>query len=286
MRLPVIAPWALRAIGVLLLAAGASVWLVSLRSERSGVKAQAHQLFEALGGEEAETAKDASALVTISQAPRVVRAALLREALSSEDAANKLRLHEQGLSVALSRVNYSDAVALYQEAILPALKADPGPKSLRECFALLSRWTLTEQVSPKDADEIASRLTSQLSAVSEEAQETATLDQYSAAIVELAPRVTPETASNLAAKLLARATTERDPDPQSDSQPGRPGAAAPSRDARKICFCTGGSPHDGARFVGVAGSGLRAWALERDPGIESRGRACRETLRTDHGRVR
>ena len=98
-----------------------------------------------------------------------------------------------------------------QEAILPALKADPGPKALRQCFALLFRWSLTEQISPKDADEIASRLTSQLSAVSEEVQETATLDQYSGAIVELAPRVTPETTATLAAKLLAPATTERDP---------------------------------------------------------------------------
>lgn len=182
-----------------------------MRSGRTRVRAEAHQLWEALGVEETETANDASTLLKISQATRAVRAALLREALSSEPAANKLRLHEQGLSVALSRLSYSDAVALYREAILPALKADPGPKALRQCFALLSRWSLTEQVSPRDAGEIASRLTSQLSSVSEEAQETATLDQYAGAIVELAPRVAPEIAAKLAGRLLARATAERDP---------------------------------------------------------------------------
>jgi hypothetical protein len=196
-----------RVIGVVLAIAGAATWVVAARLNSSRVSAEAQRLFESLGTQEEESPKDAATLVEISQATPEVRAAFLREALQSDAAADKMRLHEQGLSVALSQVNYSEAIELYQAAILPALKGSPGPTTLRECFALLSRWSLIGQISSKDADKIAERLTDQLTSPAPE--ETATLEQFAGAIAELATRLHEETATGLARKLFSRALAER-----------------------------------------------------------------------------
>ena len=211
MRVPKLFPWILTAMGILFVIAGAMTWTVSVRLERGRVISEAHRLFEDLGTEEQESPRDASTLVELSQSTRAIRAAFLSESLNSETAANKLRIHEQALSVALSRISYAEAIALYQTAILPALKANRGPNVMRECFAMLSRWSLVAQISPRDADDIASRLTDQLASASEDATETTPLAQFSGAVAELAPRLSPDTAASLADKLFVRATTERDP---------------------------------------------------------------------------
>src|SRR4029078_6882185 len=111
----------LRIFAVSLAFAGAAIWAFSPWQARIRGDSEARALRGALGTAEEESPQDASALVALSHANRAVRTAFLREALSSEEAADKLRLHQQGLSVALSQVNYSEAAALYQNALRPAL---------------------------------------------------------------------------------------------------------------------------------------------------------------------
>src|ERR1700682_5118242 len=117
-----VSPRSLRRLGVFLTLAGAGIWVLSLWQDSIRADSEAQRLFGALGMEEEESPRDASVLIALSHASRAVRTEFLREALKSDEAADKLRLHEQGLSVALSQVDYSEAVALYQAALRPALE--------------------------------------------------------------------------------------------------------------------------------------------------------------------
>jgi hypothetical protein len=201
--------WALRGIGILLVLAGAVIWVLSAGLESPGAASDARRLFERLGTGDEESAQDASALTELSHASRAVRIAFLREALASEAAAGKLRVHEQGISVALSQVDYSEATALYRAVLRPRLVASTGqddssgPLVLQECFALISRWSLISQVSPEDAAGITNRLAARMATE----PRTEALEQFSSAIEGLAIRLSPEAATTLAPKLFALTTT-------------------------------------------------------------------------------
>jgi hypothetical protein len=148
----------IRGFGVLLAVAGIAVWGLSIRQRLARATADAQRIVDALGTAEEESSQDAAALIDLSRASRAVRAAFLRVALRSEVGAGKVRLREQGISVALTHVDFAEALVLYQKALLPILKGSPEPAVLRECFASLSRWSLIGQVSPQDANEIAGQL--------------------------------------------------------------------------------------------------------------------------------
>jgi hypothetical protein len=201
----------IRGIGVLLAVAGVGLWRLSIMQGLARASAEAKPIFDALGTAEEESAQDAAALIQLSHSSRAVRAAFLRYALQSEAAADKVRIHEQGISVALSRVDFSEALVLYQTALLPTLKGSPGPKVVRECFALLSRWSLIGQISPQDASDIASQLAVQLTTRAGGEEDPSALDQFSAALGELAPKLSPESAAVLTRKLFSQAIGEHDP---------------------------------------------------------------------------
>jgi hypothetical protein len=204
--------WALRGIGIFLVLAGAAIWVLSARTESP----DAQRILDLLGTEQDESSQDAFALTELSHTSHAVRRAFLREALGSEAAAGKVRVHEQGISVALSRVDYAEAVALYREVLRPKLNAastgldashtldaSPGPVALQECFALLSRWSLVSQVSPEDAARIASGLAERMASE----HKTEALEQFSSAIAGLGPRLSHESAHVVATKLFTIVTT-------------------------------------------------------------------------------
>jgi hypothetical protein len=201
--------WALSGIGILLVLTGAAIWLLAARSESPRAASDAQGILETLGTGEEESAQDASALTELSHASRAVRTAFLREALAGEASAGKLRVHAQGISVALSQVDYSEATALYRAVLRPRLVASTGPDAssgplaLQECFALLSRWSLISQISPEDAAGIANRLTARMASE----HRTEALEQFSSAIEGLAIRLSPEAATRLAPKLFALTMT-------------------------------------------------------------------------------
>ncbi len=195
--------WAPGAIGVILAVAGVAIWWFSTVEQDPRATSDAQRIFGALGSDEEETLQDASTLIELSHADRSVRTAFLREALASESAADKLRLHELGISVALSQVNYSEAAVLYRVALRSKLDSGAGPMVLQECFALLARWSLISEVSPEESAKIANRLAARMGSE----HDTGSLEQFSAGIATLAPRLSTESAGVLAGKLFASATT-------------------------------------------------------------------------------
>ncbi len=162
----------------------------------------------ALGTEEEPSERSALALVALAHSDHEVRVAFLRAALGSGNGLGAIESREQGISVALSQVDYSEAVSLYRDAIRPALMSPHSSKLLRACFALIYRWSLFSQISAADAARIASQIADGLATEREAASLDVTSgDVYSAAIEDLAPRLSPESAAGLAAKLFDRATT-------------------------------------------------------------------------------
>ena len=198
-----ISRWALPAAGVFLSVAGAAIWWFWTGDHTPRATSDAQRIFSALGTDEEETPQDAAALVELSRADRAVRVAFLREALTNEAASGKLRVHEQGITVALSQVDYSEAAALYRAVLLRKLNAPVEPVVLQQCFQLLTRWSLISQVNSEDAARIATRLTARMDLE----RNVEALEQISWGIAALAPRLSPESAGVLAGKLFATATT-------------------------------------------------------------------------------
>jgi hypothetical protein len=84
------------------------------------------------------------------------RTAFLARAMGTDP--ERLRVNEQGLSVALSRIEISDGGALFRRAILPTLTSSSDAKALLEGEAFIRRWSITEAMSRGDLDELTSKL--------------------------------------------------------------------------------------------------------------------------------
>ncbi len=193
----------LRALAVLLIIAGVAIWVYSsMRGDPRAVE-DGKRILASLGSGDGESAQEDAALVELSHARREVQISFLREALHSEAAADKLRRHEHAISVALSQVDYAEALALYRGAIRPELDQSPHATALRECFALISRWSLIQEVTAEDAAVVASKLVARLATESN----AETKDQLSEAITALAPRLAQAPASSIADKLIAITTS-------------------------------------------------------------------------------
>jgi hypothetical protein len=193
----------LRACAALLIVAGAAIWAYSsLRADPQALE-DGTLILGLLSNSDDSSAQSDGAILELSHARRNVRIEFLREALSSEAAADKLRWHEHALAIALSQVDYAEATALYRAAIRPALDRSPQAAALRESFALISRWSLIQEIAPDDAATLSSKLVARLAA--ERSAEIR--DQLAAAIAELAPRLAQAAAANIADKLIAIATS-------------------------------------------------------------------------------
>lgn len=198
--------WGKRRGGVFLILAGIIVVGSFWWHNAHRAKAEAQRILAALGDGEEPSPQVATALVELGRSDHDVRLAFLQSVLASEARSRTLHIHELGVSVAVSQVDYSEAVALYRDAIRPALMSSHQPKVLQECFTLISRWSLFSQISPPDAARLASQLADALAVE----REPATLELYSAAIEDLAPRLSLESAGSLAAKLFNLATAQSD----------------------------------------------------------------------------
>src|SRR5579871_4271684 len=103
--------WGRRCVGVLLIAAGIilvgfSWWRAAYRA-----KSEAQRILSALGAEEEPSERSALALVALAHSDHEVRVAFLRAALGSGNGLGAIESREQGISVALSQVDYSEAVS-------------------------------------------------------------------------------------------------------------------------------------------------------------------------------
>jgi hypothetical protein len=196
-----------RGVAALAIAAGALPFGYAIRRANLEAHSEAEKILGSLGSLDQEGAEDAAALRSMAHAPLRVREAFLETALSTEKTAAKLRVHEQGLMVALSQIRYADAAALFRSALVPALRNKPQENAAEETMAFMRRWTLIRQLSADDAMSLAS----QLSARIPEESQSATRDQLAVAVTDLAPMLTPVSAESLAKTVSARLDIERDP---------------------------------------------------------------------------
>ena len=123
--------------------------------------------------------------------------------ISKQRGADKLRRHEHAISVALSQVDYAEASALYREAIHPALNTTLPPEALQECFTLLERWSLIDQITPDDAASIANKLVARI----KPEQETEHIGIFDSSIADLAPRLNGSAAASITDQLALIATS-------------------------------------------------------------------------------
>ncbi len=188
------------------IAAGALLFAYAVHQEKQKAHAEAERLLGDLGSEDEEGSHDLAALKALARAPLSVREAFLEEGLASEESAAKLRVHEQGLSVALSQIRFSDATALFHSTLLPALKGKPQENAAEEAMAFTRRWSLIPQLGADAAMSLASQLTVRIPGE----RQGATRDQLAAAVADLAPVLESASAATLAATVTARLDMEHD----------------------------------------------------------------------------
>lgn len=132
------------------------------------------------------------------------RAAFFGRAMSAD--AERLRVNEQGLSVALSRVTNSDAGALFRRVILPALTASQDAKTLLEGDAFLRRWSIADTMSAGDRAALASKLVERLYAENDRD----TLTALATVLGSVEKGVSHNTADKLSKRLIARLVHDHD----------------------------------------------------------------------------
>jgi hypothetical protein len=101
--------------GACAILAGLAIAVASRFTERRKETEVSAQILERL------SSREASAVAQLFQTSLNTRIDLLSGALYSAADVERLRVHEQGLSIALSRVKSSDAGTLFRRSILPAL---------------------------------------------------------------------------------------------------------------------------------------------------------------------
>ncbi len=132
------------------------------------------------------------------------RAAFFGRAMSAD--AERLRLNEQGLSVALSRVSDSAAGALFRRVILPALTTSQNAKALLEGDAFLRRWSIADTMSAGDRDALASKLVERM--YTEDDRDT--LTALATLLSRIEKSVGQSTADKLSKRLIARLAHDHD----------------------------------------------------------------------------
>src|SRR5580704_13056069 len=132
--------------GVACLLAGLAIWGTFTIQQRRHGEQTGNRLLSVFSPQEdrpeQQGATEGQALAQLFQADRYTRAAFLRAALRGSLDAQRLKGREEGFAVSLSRIESSEARALFQQAILPAINGSRDPGVLRESFAFMERWSI------------------------------------------------------------------------------------------------------------------------------------------------
>jgi len=162
------------------------------------------QILEHIGARENPTTAETAAVAELFATSLGARAAFLSCAMNSD--AERLRVNEQSLSVALSRVRSTDAGELFHRAILPTLTGSSDAKALLEGDAFLRRWSIPQAMSPGDRDALVSRLVERMYA--ENSRDT--LNALATVLSEMAKGVDRRRAGKLSKRLMQRIAHDHD----------------------------------------------------------------------------
>src|SRR5208282_2911681 len=131
----------MKIVGVALCLAGLALGTVAFLERRKQAELGG-QIFERIGARENPNTEEAAAAAQLFSTTLDARVAFLNRAMNTDS--ERLRVNEQALSVALTRVLSSDAGALFRRAILPALTSSTDAKALLEGDAFLRRWSIAQ----------------------------------------------------------------------------------------------------------------------------------------------
>jgi hypothetical protein len=144
-----------RRLGVCLCLAGVAFGAVAFMQAKKQ-RELGEGILEHIGTRENPSPEEAAAVAELFSTSLDARTAFLARAMGTDP--ERLRVNEQGLSVALSRIEISDGGALFRRAILPTLTSSSDAKALLEGEAFIRRWSITEAMSRGDLDELTSKL--------------------------------------------------------------------------------------------------------------------------------
>ncbi len=144
-----------RRLGICLCLAGLALGAVAFTQEKKQTEL-GEGIFERIGARENPSTEEATAVAELFSTSLDARTAFLLRAMGTD--AERLRVNEQDLSVSLSRVETSDAGALYRRAIRPTLTSSSDAKALLEGAAFMRRWNIPWVMSQGDRNALASKL--------------------------------------------------------------------------------------------------------------------------------
>ncbi len=197
--------------------AGVIVWVAVLLLERNAARDESVRLLARFATDEEtalrQAAAEGRAQLDLDHADRGTRLAFLQRALKDSSGSNHLDRREQGFFVSLSHVRSSEARALFEDAVVPALRDSFDPAVLRESIELMQRWNSADVMSASESDRLAEQLVARML----NAQGSDEIAEWAAGVGLVAKRVSVPVAAKLASQLAARSITE----PQSNASDAR-----------------------------------------------------------------
>lgn len=150
-------PW-ITVVGVVL---GVALWFGANSEERDVASRAAAAYLERFGTKD-ETPAEIATLEELFTQSRETRTSFLRGALTNAEAARRLIAHQQGFTVALSRIDQNEVNALFETAIEPALRASAEPDVLRAGVLLANRWSIAKALQATDRTELLAAIVARL----------------------------------------------------------------------------------------------------------------------------
>jgi hypothetical protein len=194
-----------RRFGVWTILAGLAIAVGSRFTQRRKETEVSAQILDRISSREHPTTEEAGAVGELFEASLNTRVEFLSSALSAAYV-ERVRMNEQGLSVALSRVKSADAGALIRRAILPALTISSDAKVLLEGDVFMRRWGISGVMSQGERDSLASKLVERIY----EENERDLLNALSTVLSGIAEGVRPKTADALSRRLIQRIAHDHD----------------------------------------------------------------------------
>jgi len=192
-----------RLLGICLCVAGLALGAVAFRQAQKQ-KELGEEILEHAGARENPSTEEAAAVAQLFSTSLDARAAFLVRAMRTDP--ERLRVNEQGLSVSLSRVETSEAGALYRRAILPTLTSSSDAKALLEGDAFLRRWNMPRLLSQGDRRALASKLVERMY----EENDRDGLNALATVLGGIAKGIDPTTAGKLSRRLMQRISHDHD----------------------------------------------------------------------------
>ncbi|MGA3190324.1 MAG: hypothetical protein ABSF22_24730 [Bryobacteraceae bacterium] len=193
----------MKPLGVCLCLAGLALGVVAFRQAKKQTEL-GQLILEQVGARENPSTEEAAAVAQLYSTSLNTRVAFLDRAMNTD--AERLRVNEPGLSIALSRVKSSDAGALFRRAILPTLTTSSDAKALLEGDAFVRRWSISQSMSHDERDALASQLIERMYAENNRDS----LNALATVLSGIAKGVDPKTAGKLSRRLMQRISHDHD----------------------------------------------------------------------------